>query len=531
MGIYLNPRAVRFSETMASEVFVDKTEMILWMNTIISTKRKYICVSRPRRFGKTIAANMLCAYYGKSEGAELFKKCKISKYEGWDRYLECFDVLRLVMTDFFGRRVGVTEGLADLQQSVLRELKREYPDVNYSRPDDLIRSLRDIYAEKNSRFVIVIDEWDSIFRERPEDKEGQKVYLDFLRDWLKDKEYIALAYMTGILPIKKYGRHSALNMFAEYSMTRPMQMAEYAGFTSAEVDVLCTQFGRNYDVMKEWYDGYLLSNVVPPDPEHKIQKETGEELKPEVYSIYSPLSVVNAVSTGIIGNYWNQTETYEALAEHINKNFGGLKEIVAILMDGGRVKDDVLTLLIHLGYLGYDSDTGEAFIPNKEILDEFKNSTEDDSAWLETFGSFKTSLKLLNAIWSRDEEKMAELLELAHDRAGNKTYNSEAALSYGIKYALYAAEKYYTEIQELDSGKGYADLVYLPSPRYPDKPALLMELKYEKNVQTAADQVRDRNYPQALEHYKDNLLIVSVNYDKEARGEDYKRHSCRIEQA
>ena len=193
-------------------------------------------------------------------------------------------------------------------------------------------------------------------------------------------------------------------------------------------------------------------------------------------------------------------------------------------------RDDVLALLIHLGYLKYNLETHEVRIPNREILDEFKVSTKS-AEWVDTFKSFEISLELLDAIWAGDEEKTAELLELAHDRSANKTYNDEAALSYGIQYALYAAQKYYTTIQELDSGKGFADIAYLPSPKFPEKPALLMELKYNKDVKTAAEQVRARNYPQALEHYKGNLLIVSVNYDKDAKGDDFKKHRCHIEKA
>ena len=215
-------------------------------------------------------------------------------------------------------------------------------------------------------------------------------------------------------------------------------------------------------------------------------------------------------------------------------------------MDGGSVKvntgtyqndmttfngrDDVLALLVHLGYLKYNSDTKEVSIPNKEILDEFKNSTESKE-WIDTFTSFKKSQELLNATWSCDEEKVAELLEWFHDTTENKTYNSEAALSYAVQMAYYAGQKYYTTIQELDSGKGYCDLVYLPAPKHPDKPALLIELKYDKSLETAADQIRNKNYPQKLEHYRDNILLVSINYDKDISSKDvlYKHHSCSIE--
>ena len=394
--------------------------------------------------------------------------------------------------------------------------------------------------------MIVIDEWDVIFREYKDDKEGQKKYLDFLRDWFKDKEYIALAYMTGILPIKKYGQHSSLNMFREFSFIAPMQLAPYTGFTEDEVRKECVRFGRNYEMIKEWYDGYHVSDVVPPDPNYTIQIASGKAIEPKTFSIYSPLSVVEAVSSGVIQNYWNKTENYETLAEYIRMDFDGLKDAVALLIDGGRVKvntatyqndmtsfngsNDVLVMLIHLGYLGYDAETGEVFIPNKELLDEFRNSTESKE-WTFTFTSFKKSGELLKATWALNEAKVAELLEWFHDTAENRTYNSEAALSYAVQMAYYAGQKYYTTIQELDSGKGYVDLVYLPSPKSPGKPALLIELKYDKSLETAADQIRNRNYPQKLEHYKDNLLLISINYEKDADSKDvlYKHHSCRIE--
>ncbi|MCR4657604.1 MAG: ATP-binding protein [Lachnospiraceae bacterium] len=544
MGIYLNPGCISFENAVNSEIFVDKTEMLLYINSVVLTEQKYVCVSRPRRFGKSIAANMLCAYYGKPDSRALFEKCAVSGHEGWDRHLGRYDVIRVVMTDFFREGRDVESSLIGMQKRVVRDLKKAYPDVDFYDEDDLIGSIADVYLEKGLSFVIVIDEWDAVFRECKGDAKGQTRYLDFLRDWLKGKDYIALAYMTGILPIKKYGKHSALNMFDEYSMITPMQLAPYTGFTEEEVKGLCSAYGRDYEKMKAWYDGYDVSDIIPPDPNYEMQEMTGRERPAKHYPLYSPLSVVKAVTTGYIQNYWNKTETYEALAEYIRMNLDGLKDAVVLMMDGGSVKadistyqndmttfacrDDVLALLINLGYLKYNMETKEASIPNKEILDEFKASTKSDE-WVDAFKTFKASMELLEAIWSSDEEKTAELMELSHDRAANKTYNSEAALSYGIQYALYAARKYYTAIQELDTGKGYADLVYLPSPKYPGKPALLVELKYNKDTETAADQIRSRNYPQILEHYEGNLLLVSVNYDKEAGGGGFKRHSCRIE--
>ena len=546
MGKYLNPGTVKFHRTLNSEIYVDKTEAIIYLNSIVKTEQEYVCVSRPRRFGKTITANMLAAYYGKGDSRELFSDKLLASHENWDKYINQFNVVRVVMTDFIKTDKDVRESLGEMQKLVVRDFKKQYPDVDYYDTDNIIQSMSDVYEDTGVQFVIIIDEWDAVFRVCKEDKDGQKLYLDFLRDWIKDQEYIALAYMTGILPIKKYGQHSALNMFDEYSIISPLELAPYTGFTEEEVKKLCVEFGRSYEDIKEWYDGYDITDIIPPDPNYEKQNMSGEDIKPKHYSIYSPLSVVKAVSNGIIQNYWNKTENYEALAEYIRMNLEGLKDSVALLMDGGRVKvnvskyqndmtsfngsNDVLVMLIHLGYLGYNVDTREVFIPNREILDEFKTSTES-TEWVDTFKSFRKSQELLDATWSCNEEKVARILEWFHDCAENKTYNSEAALSYAIQMAYYAGQKYYTSIQELDSGKGYADLVYLPSPKCPDKPAILIELKYNQSVRTAADQIRSREYLQKMEHYKGNILVVSVNYDKDVDTDDpdYKHHTCRIE--
>lgn len=398
MGVYLNPGKTAFEEAVNSEIFIDKTEMIRYLNSVLKTKQKYVSVSRPRRFGKTMAADMICAYYDReAESRKLFEKLKIAENtpadddKAWDCYLGGFDVIRITMTKFLKKKADVSMALEDMQRLVIRDYRKAYPDVSLFDEEDLIQTIDDIYSEKDRQVVIVIDEWDAVFRERQDDKEGQKEYLDFLRDLMKDNSHIALAYMTGILPIKKYGKHSALNMFEEYSMITPMQLASYTGFTEEEVKALCSQYGRDYGKMRAWYDGYEVSDIIPPDPNYKIQDMSGKEPLAKHYSIYSPLSVVKAITTGYIRNYWNKTETYEALAEYIRKDYDGLKEAVTLLMDGGRLvvdtstyqndmttftcRDDVLSLLIHLGYLGYDDGKGEVFIPNKEILDEFKTST------------------------------------------------------------------------------------------------------------------------------------------------------------
>ena len=555
MGTYLNPGSQGYEMAVNSEIFVDKSGMIQYLNFVLNTQERFVSVSRPRRFGKTMAADMICAYYDREANSrELFEKKLLAKCDpvkagdneiSWDSYLGQFDVIRLVMTRFFKKKTSVEKALNDFQRLVIREYKKKYPDVDYYSEDDLIQTLEDVYSTDNKQAVIVIDEWDAVFRTRQEDRDGQTEYLDFLRDLLKDNSHIALAYITGILPIKKYGEHSALNMFTEYSMMAPRQLAEYTGFTVGEVKELCAEYNMDYNDVSDWYDGYIVSDIIPKEKRAQYREGTYTGHK---IAIYSPLSVVESMFTGTIKNYWNKTETYEALAEYIRKDYDGLKDAVALLMDGGRLKidsstyqndmttfigrDDVLSLLIHLGYLGYDDETSEVFIPNKEILDEFKASTKGNE-WMAAFKAYESSEELLNATWNREEDKVAELLENAHNQASNKTYHDETALSYAIQLAYYAAQKYYTTVLELDSGKGYVDIAYLPAPRYADKPAIVVELKYNKDADTAIKQIKRQKYPDRLLHYKGNMLLVGIDYDRDVLNDnpEFKHHTCVIEDA
>ncbi len=549
MGIYLNPGSSRFEMAVNSEVFVDKTAMVSYLNSCVNTNKRYVSVSRPRRFGKTMAADMVCSYYGRGDGdaRALFGGLKVAKTEpvaarsgearDWDFFLGAFDVVRVTVTEFLEDGEGLREAIECLVDEVTGELMEAYPDVRFGKRVRLHTVMARIHAHTGRRFVIVIDEWDAPMRERPDDEDGQRVYLDFLRDWLKDQPFVALAYMTGILPIKKYGVHSALNMFDEYSMVAPLQLAEYAGFTEREVRELCAGHGRDFSVLREWYAGYEAGGIVPP----------GEREAPR-FSLYAPLSVAKAVSTGKIANYWGGTETYEALAKYIRRDYDGLREKIVLLMDGARLPvnlrtyqndmtsfkgaDDVLALLIHLGYLGWDSREDVAFVPNREVRQIFCDSTNEPS-WESTFAAIEASKELVRATIAGEETRVAELLDKAYDCAGNKTYNSEAALSYAVRLAYYAAQKWYTEVVELDSGRGYADVAYLPSPRCPEKPALLVELKWMSDADTALSQIRDRRYHGRLEHYLENLLLVGISYDRDARpgSRGYKRHTCRIERA
>ena len=520
MGNYLNPGNDMFYKMVHSEIYVDKTGLIQYCNRVINTMQRYICVSRPRRFGKSMAANMLAAYYSREcESEELFLKLDISGKKDFEKHLNQYDTIFLNMQEFLSRSENV-EGLIErIRKLVIRELKAEYPDVDYFDETDLVECMQDIYREKKIPFIIIIDEWDCIFREYRQDKKAQEKYLDFLRDLLKDKGYIHLAYMTGILPIKKYGTHSALNMFDEFSMIDPGPLASYVGFTEQEVSDLCNRYEMDMSEVKAWYDGYSF------DEEH---------------SVYSPRSVVNCMRFGKIGNYWNQTETFEALQIYIDMNFDGLKDDVLSMIAGEKVpvntgsftndmttfrtEDDVLTLLIHLGYLGYDYAEKCVFIPNNEIRSEYVNAVSV-SDWGEVSKALKNSADILNAIWQKRPEQVAEGMRQAHFETSHIQYNDENALSYTISLALYAARNFYTVHRELAGGKGFADIVYVPRKKYPEKPALVVELKWNKDARGAIEQIKEKDYCRSLEEYHGNIFLVGVNYDTKS-----KEHSCLIEE-
>ena len=397
MGILLNPDNIDFQEALNSEIYVDKTNLLSYTNKVLRTEQKYICVSRPRRFGKSMAANMLTAYYSRGcNSRKMFSSYKIAKADSFEKHLNKYNVIHINMVDFLSEANNIEEMIEEIQKAVLFELTNEFSDVRFYDNKKLARSLKDIFAKHSVPFIFVIDEWDCIFREHKNDTESQTKYLDFLRNLLKNQSYVALAYMTGILPIKKYGKHSAINGFYEYSMTDAKPISEFTGFTESEVKSLCDQYDKPFEQMKRWYDGYCLDDI----------------------SIYNPKSVVESILRNNFGNYWTKTETYEALKVYIQINFDGLQDKVIKLIAGEKVKinpdkfqndmttfnsvDDVLTLLVHLGYLTYNDNM--AWIPNSEVAQQFINSIED-GGWEEVMRSIKVSDELLKATLNCDEEK------------------------------------------------------------------------------------------------------------------------------
>ncbi len=518
MGIYLNPGNIDFQQVLNSKIYVDKSMLIEYANSVIYTEQKFICVSRPRRFGKSMAANMLTAYYSREcNSGEMFSRLKIASSESFEKHLNKYNVIRINMMDFFSEYDDTTEMLTNLQKEIMFEIVEEFPDVRYYDKTKLMRSLKDVFEKYQVPFVFIIDEWDCVLRDKKNDIKAQEIYLKFLSALFKNQSYPALVYMTGILPIKKYGGHSAINAFYEYSMTDAEPISEFTGFTESEVKELCLKYDKSFSEMKRWYDGYNLNEI----------------------SIYNPKSVVESILRGQFNNYWTSTETYEALKIYIEMNFDGLKDTIIELLAGEKIvidtttftndmvtfvtKDDVLTLLIHLGYLTYDFYTKEVSIPNYEISEQFA-STIKVMGWSEVADSLRSSDELLKATLNFNEEKVAELIDKAHsENTSILKYNDENSLSCVISLAYYSARKTYTIDRELPAGKGYADLVFKPRKNN-SNPAMIVELKYDQSAEGAIEQIKKKQYTDCLKDYSGEILLVGINYDK-----DNKRHTCKIE--
>ena len=517
MGIYLNPDNTDFQEALNSEIYVDKTELIRHTNSKIRTTNKYICVSRPRRFGKSMAGDMLVAYYSRGcDSKEMFSQYKISSDPNFEKYLNKYNVIHINMLDFVGEKRHISESLDYLSKRLIHEIKKENGDVDCFDWNDLMSVLAEVFNEKRVPFIFIIDEWDCIFREYKNDTEGQIQYLDFLRRILKDQSYVALAYMTGILPIKKYGKHSALNMFTEIAMTNAAPIQEFTGFTENEVRRLCDEYKKDFNEVKRWYDGYTVD---------------GE-------SIYNPKSVVEALTRGAFRNYWTATENYEALEEFIFRNEDGLRDTVIKLLAGEKKKidpstfnndmvtfnsqDDVLTLLVHLGYLTFDSETYEVAIPNYEVSEQFASMIRNKD-WAEVSKSLKVSDELLQATLNCDAEKVAQLVSDSHsEKTSILQYNDENSLACVLSIAYYSARKDYILHRELATGKGFADLVFIPRIGR-TLPALIIELKKGHSAEEAVQQIKDNNYLHKVSEHSSDVIFVGINYDEK------KGHTCIIE--
>lgn len=522
MGRFLNKGNGKFAELVASKYFVDKTKLI---NKLLEKDRteKFICNSRARRFGKSVTADMLVAYFSKgADSRELFAPLKCEKNKLFVESMNQYDTIFVdIQAQFVQAKIKNQKPNLYIGKLLVQELKIEYPEL-VSEDDTLADALANIYNDTENQFVIIFDEWDYPIRELDEDCQERTDYIEFLRGLFKNsdaKEYIRLAYLTGIMPVVRTKGQSAVNNFVEYTMTNPMDLAQDIGFTEGEVQFLCEKFGIDFDRMKEWYNGYNLNGI----------------------AMYNPLSVVRALSAKRFQQYWTTTGTYGDIDDLINKNFDGLREDLIKMLSGNRIlinvsngkndlqsfknKSEVITALIHLGYFAYNADTREAYVPNKEIQEVFYQYMEDNEN--DNLSRFmRVSEKILNAVMEGDSGQIAKLIQSVHnDFTSSIEYNDENSLSCTIMIALIAAFTYYHQpIREFPCGKGFADIVYLPLPNHPNRPVIVVELKWDKSVSAAISQIKERQYPKSLRGYAGNILLVGIIYDKKT-----KEHVCEIE--
>lgn len=522
MGNYVNPGNSGFSG-IRNDLYVDKTGLIRLINQTIDTPRRLTCVSRPRRFGKSFAAKMLCAYYDKTcNSAELFHDLDIADDTRYREHLNRYDVIYLDMTGIIGES-SITEVIPYIQRNVVRELAEQYEHLKAA--EGFMATLANGAEAAGNKFIMIIDEWDAPIREAKAHPDLQKKYLEFLRTLFKNSgmtdKIFAAAYMTGILPIKKDGSQSAISDFLEYSMIKPRQFGEYVGFTEEEVRKLCSDHNRDFQRMKQWYDGYSFRGLA---------------------SIYNPNSVIRAIHNDDFDSYWTQTSAAESLMGYINLNFDGLGRTVADLVGGVETKvdtngfandlvtfrnrDDVLTLLIHLGYLTYNEETQKVHIPNKEVRMEFskavRQAKRDD-----TLRRVRESEQLIEDTVHGREDAVAKQIEKIHEEESPLFYHNEQALRSVIKRAYFSYGDEYLMFEELPAGAGYADIVYLPK-KESALPVLVIELKWNQSAEGAIAQIKNRRYSEAVKGYGSDILLVGISYDRGALPGE-RKHQCRIE--
>lgn len=525
MGRFLNPDNGAFCDVLNSKIYVDKTGLLEYINSAINTTSKFICNSRPRRFGKSITADMLTAYYSKGcDSEEMFSGFEIGKSADFKIHLNQYDVIHMDMQWCLTQAKEAEDVVTFLEKRVIGELKEEYADILTDETSSLPEALSVIQAKTGNRFMVIMDEWDALIRDDAANQKVQDEYINFLRGMFKGSEptkFISLAYLTGILPIKKLKTQSALNNFTQFTMLNPSLLSPYIGFTEKEVADLCGQYGQNFDEVKRWYDGYQLGN------DH----------------VYNPNAVVNLMLQGDFQSFWSQTGTYESILPLINKDFNGLRTAILTMLSGDEVrvrttsfqndmatfrnKDDVMTLLIHLGYLAFNRKKQAAYIPNEEIRGEFLDAVAENQ-WREWIQFEEQSNELLNATLNMEPEAVAAGIEkIQMEYASAIQYNDENSLSSVLTIAYLSAMQYYFKpVRELPAGRGFADFVFVPKIEYmADYPALVVELKWNQSARTALQQIHEKEYPRFLLEYTGKILLVGINYDKKR-----KEHQCVVEE-
>ena len=519
MGIYFNPDNNSFTKATKGKIYVDKTGLLNELNRLLCTEGNCVAISHARRFGKSQAAGMIDAYYSLgSDSKELFAPFEISKAPDFEKHLNKYNVIHI---DVSSAADYHKEDLVPfLIERLIMEFKEAfYEKINYNQSIQFV--ITDVFRLTGKPFVIILDEWDCVIRNHADCKDLVHEYLQFLHSLFKSEEaksFLALGYITGILPIKKVKDESALNNFDEYTMISSTPLTEYFGFTEKEVKIICEKYDMDFESVKEWYNGYLIDGI----------------------HMYNPNSVYYAIARRKLDSYWKNTSAFGTINTFITMNYEGLKDDIMQMLSGERVyvnvntfqndlsiissKDEALTALIHLGYLAYDAENCEAFIPNFEVSLAYQAALATGE-WKEISKSIIRCEELLNLTIRGEEERVAELIELAHETYTSVLkYNDENSLSCVLTMAYFTAPAYYNIIRECPSGKGYADFILMPRKNAGTRPAMVIELKCDEVVDTAIRQINDKGYTGVLADYRGDVLLVGISYNKKT-----KKHSCRIE--
>ncbi|MDY2815402.1 MAG: AAA family ATPase [Bullifex sp.] len=521
MGIYLNPGFDNLMTDRRGDNYIDKSMLIKELNGFIRKPDPLICVSRPRRFGKTMAANMICAYYTKGcDSHEAFRGLKIADDPSFEEHINRYNVIFIDCGEMYCNKPEGWTTAQMINYCVVPEFIRAYPELEFPMECNLAMAISRVYSDTNEKFVIIMDEYDIVIREQ--DSADLPSYIKLLNGLFKSNSLsnaIALAYITGILPIIRDSVQSKLNNFKEFTMVNARRLAPFIGFTREETEYLAAKNGMDMVELERWYDGYCINGI----------------------ELYSPKSVIEAVENRKCDDYWTQTGAFDAVSNYVDLNLEGLRDDVVLMLGGQHIpvtvsrykntmndfgrKDDVFTYLIHLGYLAYDEKTRTCRIPNLEIIQEWGWLIGSCGRYRNVYRIVETSGKLYEATVALDAQAVAEGLSKSHElMTSNMSYNNEQSLQSAIMLAYFYAYSYYTIIPECPAGKGYADIIMIPA--VPGKPALVIELKRDKTAEEAMEQIKSRSYPSALEKYRGNTVLVAVNYDSKT-----KIHTALLERA
>ncbi|MCI9380290.1 MAG: AAA family ATPase [Dorea sp.] len=544
MGMFLNNivPAERYKTIVRTRFFVDKTLMIAEMISSSSVDgQRYFCITRPRRFGKSVMADMIAAFFGRTaKSGSVFQNLNILRAENYqsniskDHILEYFNKYDMIYIDFSEvpeKCSSYDEYITRILEGLRADLREAFPEFISNRKS-VWDIMTDIFQKTKQKFVFVMDEWDAIFHMPFISDKDKQEFLRFLKALLKDKAYVEIAYMTGVLPIAKYSSGSEINMFKEYDMATSEVYSEYFGFCGSEVDVLFEIYLRTTqrpkitrNDLQDWYDGYRTAG--------------GERL-------YNPRSIVSALTDNQLKSYWTGSGPYDECFYYIKNNVEDIRDDLVLMVSGEGVmakvreyaatlsvlntRDQIYSAMVVYGLLTYDNEIGEVFIPNRELMNKFNELLLSNDSLGYVYNLAKESERMLRATLGGDTQTMAEVLKYAHDTESPVfSYNNEIELSAVVNLVYLSARDRYRVEREDKAGEGYVDFIFYPEHKGDD--GIILELKIDSTPEEAIRQIKDRKYALRFQgklgekpKYTGKILAVGISYSRKT-----KEHLCKVE--